>query len=463
MKLKELVALGQDLGLDEASLKEWLQTQLGDAKQDFVSVQDWTREMVKGKWESQERADKLFAYRTKAEAEIRKLEEMLELLRAPHRETVSLETSRGKAPQGISTEDVDVSTTKWNAVDEEQTQAGGCYLGETIPLFESEEEAPEREQVVAYKETSTERDAAVPKSHKLKEDGFHIEGDGPENQDPAAKLPRKCGSSRVGKTRSPKKRRIGWSRSSSSEDLPEAPGIASDNKDKEGTIGPPEGETSGKAALDGQRRKVGARSEQGGGDKDGVIQGKPAKVRAGGSKADSPASQPATHENGGRDPESCDGPSIVQPRVHLKARSEERTARANSSARAKPPREGPSLRKNNGFETQKTLSPSVRPTGRRKAALRKKTSKAKNGFSVRNRVIKPSGRGEKGPRRETAIKGNRSRSPRATRTQSRRACERDLGTKAAVEGADYAEFQRGAGATGHSKLSSTVRRPRLGG
>ncbi|KAM7284788.1 hypothetical protein ISCGN_001882 [Ixodes scapularis] len=83
----------------------------------------------------------------------------------------------------------------------------------------------------------------MPKSRKLKEDGLHIEGDGPGNQDPAAKLPRKCGLSRVGKTRSPKKRHIGWSRSSSSADLPEALGIASDNKDEKRTIGPPERET----------------------------------------------------------------------------------------------------------------------------------------------------------------------------------------------------------------------------
>lgn len=70
MKLKELLALGQDLGLDEASLKEWLEAQLVDAKQDVVSVQDWTSEMVSGKWESQEQVDRLFNYQTKKQKNI---------------------------------------------------------------------------------------------------------------------------------------------------------------------------------------------------------------------------------------------------------------------------------------------------------------------------------------------------------------------------------------------------------
>lgn len=138
----KLLALGQDLGLDEGSLKEWLQTQLGNAQEDLVSVQDWKSEMVREKWESQEQVARLFGYRTKAEAEIRKLEEMLELLRATSREKISLEMSRGKAP--------------------------------------------EKEQGVVHKETLTERDAAVPKSRKLEEDGVHTGGGGPENQNPTA-------------------------------------------------------------------------------------------------------------------------------------------------------------------------------------------------------------------------------------------------------------------------------------
>lgn len=70
-------------------------------------VQEWQSELFKRKWESQEQVDKLLDYRTKAEVKFQKLEEMLELLRATDREKISLETSRGKASQGLSTEDVD--------------------------------------------------------------------------------------------------------------------------------------------------------------------------------------------------------------------------------------------------------------------------------------------------------------------------------------------------------------------
>lgn len=104
MKLKELSALGQDLGLDEASLKEWLQTQPGNAEDDLEFVQEWQSELLKRKWESQEQVDKLLDYR-KAEAEFGRLEQML--LRATNREKISLKMSRGKTPQGLSTKDVD--------------------------------------------------------------------------------------------------------------------------------------------------------------------------------------------------------------------------------------------------------------------------------------------------------------------------------------------------------------------
>ncbi|KAG0432078.1 hypothetical protein HPB47_021176 [Ixodes persulcatus] len=334
---------------------------------------------------------------------------------------------------------------------------------EMISPETSRGKAPEMEQGVAHKETPTERCAAVPKPRKLEEDGVQTEGDGPENPNPAAKLPRKRGSSHVEKTRSSKKRRISWSRSSGSEDLPDVLGIAPDNKDEKGTLGPPERETSRNGALDGERRKVGARSERGGGDKDGVIKGKPAEVRAGGSKADSPASQPATHENGSRDPESCEGPPIVQPHGHLKERPKKKTARANSNARAKGAREASSLPKSDSFKTEKASSPSVRPTGHRGTASRRKTENAKNDSSVRSDVMKSSGSLRKMLRGVTAIKGNLPLSQSATCTQDRSARERDPGTKVDLEAADYAAFYGGARTTGHSKLSSALRRPRLGG
>ncbi|KAM7291745.1 hypothetical protein ISCGN_028316 [Ixodes scapularis] len=118
----------------------------------------------------------------------------------------------------------------------------------------------------------------LPKSCKLQEEGLHIGGDGPENQNPTAKLPRKYGSSHPDTKRSPKKRRVSWLRSSGNEDVPEVLGITSDNKDEKRKLVPPERQTSRNAALEGPRRKAEACSEQEGGDKDSVTKGKPGEV-----------------------------------------------------------------------------------------------------------------------------------------------------------------------------------------
>ncbi|KAM7315863.1 alpha-1,3-mannosyl-glycoprotein 2-beta-N-acetylglucosaminyltransferase [Ixodes scapularis] len=120
----------------------------------------------------------------------------------------------------------------------------------------------------------------LPKSCKLQEEGLHIEGDGPENQNPTAKLPRKYGSSHPDTKRSPKKRRVSRLGSSGNEDVPEVLGITSDNKDEKRKLVPPERQTSRNAALEGPRRKAEACSEQEGGDKDSVTKGKPGESKA---------------------------------------------------------------------------------------------------------------------------------------------------------------------------------------